>query len=184
MLLSVLASMALTLPLLTSASPVEPRQASHPDRFYLQTQVYPGIDDCGTNKSALRVFSYHTGAGLGKAAADPPTPDDTDSWFYLNDTDTGLYFTYTNNTGGPWPTTLEYGPYQGFNPISISVANGPATTGFFFNETGLQSNQSANGWLACDWWYEDPQIFAYNGFQYGPLPTSCSRVNLIAVAAA
>jgi len=111
MLFSALASLALTLDPFTFASPVEPRQASHPDRFYLQTQVYPGIDDCGTDKNGLYLFSYHTGAGLGVAAADPPST--TESWFFLNDTDTGLYFTYTNNTIGPWPTKLQYGPYQG-----------------------------------------------------------------------
>lgn len=74
--------------------------------------------------------------------------------------------------------------FVGFNPISISLADGPATPGFFFNQTGLQSNQSDNGWLACDWWFSDPQIFAWNGYQTGPLPTSCSRVNLIPVPAA
>jgi len=69
-----------------------------------------------------------------------------------------------------------------FNPISISIAGEDATPGFFFNQTGLQSNQSENGWLACDWWYQDPQIFAFNGHLAGPLPTSCSRVNLVPVA--
>jgi len=114
MLLAAFASLGLTLASLTSASPINPRQASHPDRFHLQTQVYPGINDSGTNKNGLFVFSYHTGAGLGMAAADPPTgPSDENSWFYLNDTDTGLYWTYTNNTIGPWPTALLYGPYQG-----------------------------------------------------------------------
>lgn len=99
MLFAALASVALAISPLTGASPVESRQASHPERFYLQTQVYPGINDCGTNKNGLYVFSYHTGAGLGVAAADPPSEEE--SWFYLNDTDTGIYWTYTNNTVGP-----------------------------------------------------------------------------------
>lgn len=111
MLFSALASAILTLSSFTIASPVQPRQTSQSNRFFLQTQVIPGINDCGTNKNGLFVFSYHTGAGLGAAAAEPQS--DTDDWFFLNETDTGLYFSYTNNTIGPWPTTLEYGPYQG-----------------------------------------------------------------------
>lgn len=124
MLLAVVASLGLTLPSLTLAVPLSPRQASPPAKFQLQTQVVAGGNDSGTNKSGLYVFSYHTGAGLGMAAAEPPTgPADEDSWFYLNNTDTGLYWTYTDNLIGPWPTTLMYGAYQGlFKLLSLRRA--------------------------------------------------------------
>lgn len=104
--LTALASLALTLSSFTQASPLQARQV--PDRFYLITQVVPGLNDCGSNKQGLYVFSYHTGAGLGVATADTGLPS---SWFYLNDTQ--LFFTYPDNQIGPWPTVLEYGAYQG-----------------------------------------------------------------------
>lgn len=100
------ASMALTLTSLAQASPLQARQA--PDRFYLQTQVVPGVNDCGSNKQGLYVYSYHTGAGLGVATASPEAPS---SWFYLNDTQ--LLWTYPDNEIGPWPTTIDYYSYAG-----------------------------------------------------------------------
>lgn len=116
---SILASVGFAaLPYLTRASPLlETRQEAAPSQFYLQTQVYPGIDDCGTNKDGLYVFSYHTGAGLGIAAAEA---DQLSSWFYLNDTN--LLFTYEDNEIGPWPTEILYGPYQGMsiNPLTYN----------------------------------------------------------------
>lgn len=120
MFLTTLASLGLALTSLTTASPLQKRQSPVPDRFYLRTEVYGGIKDSGSRKEGLYVFSYHTGAGLGVAAAEPP--DQEKSWFYLNNTDTGLYFTYTDNKIGPWPTTLLEGPYQGMSSISASIA--------------------------------------------------------------
>lgn len=92
-----------------SARSLETRQV--PDRFYLQTQVVPGINDCGSNKQGLYVFSYHTGAGEGVATGETEAPSgDDNSWFYLNGTQ--LEWTYTNNTIGPWPVNIQYGSYQ------------------------------------------------------------------------
>lgn len=70
-----------------------------------------------------------------------------------------------------------------FNEISISIAGGQATPGFSVNATGLQSDSAAGGWLACDWWYAAPQIFAANDYEGRAIPSSCSRVNLVAIAA-
>jgi hypothetical protein len=69
--------------------------------------------------------------------------------------------------------------------VTISVADGPDTSGFLFNETGLQWNYTGfQGWLACDWWHNTPQLFALTGPVYGDgeLPKTCTRVNLYAVA--
>lgn len=93
-----------------SARSLDTRQV--PDRFYLQTQVVPGVNDCGSNKQGLYLFSYHTGAGEGMATGEATAPSgDSDSWFYLNGTQ--LAWTYPDNDIGPWPVNINYGAYQG-----------------------------------------------------------------------
>ena len=112
--LNTLAAAALTLTSVTSASPLSQkhaRQASTaPERFYLETRVAAAGSDKGTNKGGLYVFSYHTGAGTGAAAAQAGDP--AGSWFEMNGTQ--LLFTYTDNQLGGWPMRIEYGStYQG-----------------------------------------------------------------------
>lgn len=179
--LTILASIGLALTSVTQASPlnrrVEARQDTAPAKFYLQTQILSGNNDTGTNKNGLYLFSYHTGAGQGIAAAENSDP--SGSYFYLNGTE--LLWSYDNNQIGPWPVEIEYGAYQTFNPISISIAGGSPTPGFSVNATGLQST-SAAGWLACDWWYASPQIFAIApGYDSRLIPSSCSKVTLAAI---
>lgn len=74
----------------------------------------------------------------------------------------------------------------GFNELEISIATEvPQTEGYFVNGTGLQNAAAQDGWLACDWWYSAPQIFAVPaGYEGRALPSSCSKVNLIPVPAA
>lgn len=109
---SILASATLALTHLASASPLsklfQARQTAAPAKFYLQTSVLAGNTDTGSNKHGLYVFSYHTGAGQGMAAADNINP--AGSWFYLNGTE--LLWTYDDNEIGPWPVEIEYGAYQ------------------------------------------------------------------------
>lgn len=65
-------------------------------------------EDFGSNKSALWLYSHHTGAGLGDAGL-----SSNRSWAmeaYLNGTQ--QVFTYENNQIGPWPLAIGYGPYQ------------------------------------------------------------------------
>lgn len=177
--LAILAVGASVLAGFASSSPLETRQA--PAQFWLKTSVAPGINDCGSSKDGLFLSSYHTGAGLGKAVGVRAQPDPGSPYFYLNDTD--LLWVTPGNDVGPWPVTIDYGAYQAFYPIDISVAGIGPTPGFFINSTGLQSNQTTGGWLACDWWYQAPQLFILNGVDNGPLPSSCSIVNLVPVAA-
>ncbi|OAP61616.1 hypothetical protein AYL99_03819 [Fonsecaea erecta] len=166
---------------LVSASPLQARQTIDPPaRYLLQTKVVNGAHkDSGTNKTDLWLYSYHTGAGLGDAAL-----SSNKSWAwqgYLNESQ--QLFTYTGNLGGPWPLSIGYGPYQQWNQVGISIAGITSLyAGFFFNSSGLQFNASTGGWLACDWWHGVPQLFQANGYPYGPLPNSCSKVELQPVA--
>lgn len=66
-----------------------------------------------------------------------------------------------------------------FTQISISMFDGfGELTGYSVNSTGLHV-EDRYGWLACDWWYKSPQIFSI-AYRDAAIPTSCSRVNLIA----
>jgi len=162
-------------PLLQTRQTIDP-----PPLYYLRTKVVNGDHkDTGSNKSDLWVFSYHTGAGLGDAGL-----SSNKSWAwegYLNGSQ--QLFTYPNNEIGPWPLALAYAnSYQRWAEASISIsAQATSYQGFFFNDTGLQYNNSAGGWLACDWWLTTPQLFNIV-YGIGPYPSSCSKVQLLPVA--
>ncbi|RMZ86989.1 hypothetical protein DV736_g5789, partial [Chaetothyriales sp. CBS 134916] len=155
-----------------------------PPLFYLKTQVIGDLPDCGTDKDSLWLYSFHTGAGLGDAVLS--TNKSYAMQAYLNGTQ--QLFTYLDNTIGPWPLRISYLPYSLFSYVTISIAEaGPPQEGFFYNETGLHFNQSAGGWIVCDWWHGAPQLFDLGqydaaGPSFGFIPTSCSRVNLLPVA--
>ncbi len=97
----------------TTASPLDTRQTqtvTPPKSYYLRTKVVNGAHkDSGSNKTNLYVYSYHTGAGLGDAAL---SSNKSIAWQgYQNGTQ--QLFTYANNSVGPWPMSVQYGPYQG-----------------------------------------------------------------------
>jgi len=164
-----------------TASPIEERQTTTtpPDRYYLRTQVEGKAPHCGTNKNDLWVYSYHTGAGLGDVGL-----SSNKSWAmegYLNGSQ--QMFTYPGNEIGPWPLAIQSGAYQQWSVATISIAEGVYPyEGFYFNSSGLQYNESYAGWLACDWWHGEPQLFNYDGYAQVKVPCSCSKVNLLPVA--
>jgi len=173
------------LTLATSSPLLDTSSTTPPAHYYLQTKVVNGAHkDCGTNKTELYIYSYHTGAGLGDAGL---SSNKSIAWQgYLNGTQ--QLFTTTGNNLGPWPLSISDAPYTVWNPATISIADQVSTTGFFFNSTGLQYNQSVGGWLACDWSHGVPQLFNLNGYpgngfgQPAVIPSSCSKVQLLPVA--
>ncbi|RMD40061.1 hypothetical protein DV735_g5082, partial [Chaetothyriales sp. CBS 134920] len=185
-ILSVLLCFALATSAPVAAAANSLTTVTPPSLFYLQTQVVGALPDCGTNKNGLWLYSFHTGAGLGDAVLSRNKSSALQA--YLNGTQ--QLFTYPNNKIGPWPLGITYVPYSLFNYVTISIAqSGPPLQGFFYNETGLHFNQSAGGWIVCDWSHGAPQLFDLSRFQaagssssYGFIPTSCSKVNLLPVA--
>ena len=96
---------------LTTASPLETRQTITPPALYhLRTKAVNGAHkDCGSNKTGLYLYSYHTGAGLGDATL---SSNKSIAWQgYLNGSQ--QLMTYSDNQIGPWPLAIAYGPYQG-----------------------------------------------------------------------
>jgi hypothetical protein len=163
-LTTVLTTAFLSVLSLASASPIDARQATTtpPSLYYLRTKVVNGNHkDTGSNKTGLYLYSYHTGAGLGDAALSSNKSIAFQG--YLNGS--MQLMTYDDNSIGPWPLAIAYGPYQGkpslaavglqllmttleFNAVTISIAGlNTYDTGFFFNSSGLQYNQSTGGWL-------------------------------------
>ena len=82
-----------------------------PSSFKLRTQVVPGIEDCGTDKNNLWLYSFHTGAGLGDAGL---SANETHGMLaYLNGTE--QLFGYPNTTSasqGPWSMEVTWVPYS------------------------------------------------------------------------
>ena len=110
---TVLTTALLSIFTLTTASPLQTRQTiTPPDLYYLRTKAVNGAHkDCGSNKTGLYPYSYHTGAGLGVAAL---SSNKSIAWQgYLNGTQ--QLMTYANNQGGPWPLSIAYGAYQGMS---------------------------------------------------------------------
>lgn len=70
-----------------------------------------------------------------------------------------------------------------YNEISISIATDlPSTEGFSIDKDNILNSTATDGWLMCDTWYTAPQLFALAGYQNPLIPSSCSFVNLTAVA--
>ena len=108
---TVLTSSMLTLSGLTLAAPAANSRVTTippPPLFKLQTEVVLGLEDCGTNKNNLWVYSFHTGAGLGDACL--MSNESRAMEAYLNDT--AQLFTYPGNTIGGWPMAVTYIPYS------------------------------------------------------------------------
>lgn len=181
---SVVSAALLSIFTLTTASPLATRQTTTPpasDLYYLRTKAVNGAHkDCGSNKTGLYLYSYHTGAGLGDAAL---SSNKSIAWQgYLNGSQ--QLMTYSGNQLGPWPLSIAYGPYQEFNAVTISIAGiNLEDAGFSFNASGLQFNESTGGWLACDWWHGVPQLFQVNGYLANGyvIPNSCSKVQVLKV---
>jgi len=158
------------------AAPVETRQT--PAEFYLQTSIIDSSNDTGTNKSGLYVYAYHTGAGLNDVALSPNISIASKGFLNASNWQVDL-----NTPEIPWNLVLEDIPYASWNPVEINA--GPPSTGFFLNGTQLQGppeDLGWGGWLACDWWHEQPQLFWINVYyNVTTFPASCSSVTLKAV---
>lgn len=183
-----------------------------PDRYYLQTKVVDSSNDTGTDKDGLWVYSYHTGAGLGdvglssnKTWAWEGYLNGTQQLFTYPNAFAPWplavkYGPYQGTSTRKTSTYIKLTLGSGFVLTTISVSDQPSADapGFFFNSSGLQYNYTNHGWLgmwfvifnltqsniliACDWWHGVPQLFSLTSYQYGPLPTSCSTVELYPIA--
>lgn len=141
-----------------------------PNRYYLQTRVN---GNGTTDKDGLYVSTLHIGAGQNVATLVPYI--DVAKKAFLNNS--MQLFDFGNDE--PWIMTLaNYDLYAGMSPPSlnnvclqraralmlmrfaflewsfVAVNGGHGSSGFFFNESGLQSDGSMGvftGWLGKSW---------------------------------
>ncbi|CAD6563581.1 MAG: hypothetical protein ASARMPRED_000070 [Alectoria sarmentosa] len=142
-----------------------------PSRYYLQTRVK---DHGSSDKNGLYVSTYHTGAGFNDATLGSI---EIAAAGFLNET----YQQFDLGDPFPWGMNIAGNVDDGaWDFVQINVGLG--SSGFFFNESGLQVNDLV-GWLACDWWHGVPQLFWRTGFSdTSPYPSSCAEVDLLPIA--
>ncbi|KAK3063314.1 hypothetical protein LTS18_001391 [Coniosporium uncinatum] len=139
----------------------------------------------------LYLWAYHTGAGLNDAVFTNNASATYIAKGFMNDTHQEF------NLGNPFPYGLELAEvsfYAGWQPVRINAGWGDG--GFKLNGSGLVTDEnyidpatnytgvaaSWGGWLVCDWWHDEPQLFWRNKFytvEEYPAPSSCADVDLV-----
>ena len=167
---------------LTSAAPLAARDRPIVDNFNL---VAIAKDPTNSKFNNNYIYSFHTGAGMGIAAASPLISDamtgnlvnpDNNSW--------QVGFTFTGNTGAPWFLTMEEtGSTSGTATATIGASNAPDANGYYFTDAGLMwNNTSFQEWVICDGNFGVGQLYAVVNAAVN-LPASCEAVTLKTVAA-
>ncbi|KAK0983102.1 hypothetical protein LTR91_011334 [Friedmanniomyces endolithicus] len=153
----------------------------------------------------LYLYAYHTGAGENDAVFDAALTNSSAKGFLApvtNPTVPNNNFQQFDLGTQPYPWTMIMAEavnfYAAWQPVRINVGGGSTSsdygieTGFFINSTGLQWTSSPGnagaaqdefgGWLVCNWWHEDPQLFFRNIYYNTPelfTPCSCADVYLM-----
>ncbi|CZT18153.1 uncharacterized protein RCC_03993 [Ramularia collo-cygni] len=168
--------------------------------YYLKTQLKPDSDHGKAEYGDLWLSSYHTGAGTSDVTFLHDHNASTDHMKgYLgaiNVTANDMqYYNALFDFGSDYPWGLVMVPavsfYSAWQPVRVNIGvSGPDFTisGFFMNDTGLQwtsnvqapgsPNDMFGGWLVCDWWHGDPQLFFRISYYSTPAPGSCADVYL------
>ncbi|KPI45826.1 uncharacterized protein AB675_564 [Cyphellophora attinorum] len=143
----------------------------------------------GSAYNGSYIYSHHTGAGSGIAAAStnasyamtanllPPAANATDDGYQVG-------FTFTGNQYGPWYMDVVVPDfYSSTSPVTIGGSNPPDTDGYFFGGNGLYWNSTGFfGWAICTASYDVPQLFAITNNATN-LACSCVPVYLYSVPA-
>ncbi|KAB8079612.1 hypothetical protein BDV29DRAFT_164053 [Aspergillus leporis] len=132
----------------------------------------------GASNSAhndLYVYGYHTGAGLNDAVL---TSDvGTASPAFLN----GTNVQFALDTPFPWGLYMVgQNNYGAWEPVEINTGYG--NDGFSVSDNSLQWSEQKGfgGWLVCDWYHNEPQLFYLYKYIQATIPSSCSKVQLAA----
>ncbi|KAM0800328.1 hypothetical protein BDR22DRAFT_963289 [Usnea florida] len=181
LLLSLIA-IPFALALTTSHNSATNATSAPPSRYYLKTR---DIDNGNSDKNNLYLSSYHSGAGENDVVLQPLSDfsaDNPPTVGFLN----GTHQQFDLRTPGiPWSFVMDdtEATYAGWKFVYIQPGYGPED--FFFNSSGLQwglEGYGFAGWLACDWWHGQPQLFWKYYYDPVALPSSCTQVELLPVA--
>ncbi|KAK6431889.1 hypothetical protein LTR95_011942 [Oleoguttula sp. CCFEE 5521] len=175
------------LPILAALPSIFAQNTTSPT-YKLRADLKPGQPD-KTAYDGLYLSSYHTGAGLN------------DALFYSRDPADGILGSLNGTVQGfnlgttfPWSMlmALSTATYAAWEPVRIDVGQGGISArgwgdGFFINGTGLQWTSSTTGdeetnsfagWMVCDWWHSQPQLFFRLKYYNHTTPASCADVYL------
>ncbi|KAI9044287.1 uncharacterized protein KD926_001518 [Aspergillus affinis] len=163
--MKLLSSLALLVSVV-AANPIA-RASNASDTFHLKTA---GASESKHND--LYLYAYHTGAGFNDAVLTSDT--NTANPVFLNNT----HAQFALDTPFPWGLNMPpHNNYAAWEPVEINTGYG--NDGFIIDGTGLQwSNDLFGGWLVCDWYHNEPQLFYLYRPYEAKLPSSCSKVNL------
>ncbi|KAF8535884.1 hypothetical protein BDD12DRAFT_750433, partial [Trichophaea hybrida] len=122
-------------------------------------------------------WSYHTGARISVPTLRPYKQGSVKSYF--NGTRPNADF----GTDFPWGWVPGYwSPYASWNRVDINVGIG--SEGFKISKKTLGYENSVwvgewKGLKACEWAFEEPQLFWYRPFRTPKLPCSCAKIKLM-----
>ncbi|KAA8650120.1 hypothetical protein EYZ11_010900 [Aspergillus tanneri] len=150
-----------------AANPIARAAGNVTGAFHLKTV---GASEAKHND--LYVYAYHTAAGFNDAVLTSDTK--TANPAFLNNT----HAQFALDTPFPWGFTMHpHNNYAAWEPVEINTGYGDE--GFTIDGNGLQwSNSLFGGWLVCDWYHNEPQLFYLYKPYEAKFPSSCSRVNL------
>ncbi|KAF2085766.1 hypothetical protein K490DRAFT_67362 [Saccharata proteae CBS 121410] len=129
----------------------------------------------------LCLVAYHTGAAENDAVLYPGTEYCIKG--FLNATQASGESYQEFDLGNYWPygLGLAYEPYAAWAPVRINAGQGDV--GMVMAPEGLISNATEfGGWMVCDWWHGDVQLFWRNKFEASgslAVPQSCAEVFLV-----
>ncbi|KAL4889870.1 hypothetical protein BDV59DRAFT_185653 [Aspergillus ambiguus] len=160
-----IASLALLLSVV-GANPI--KREDEPKKFNLKTS---GASHPEHNN--LYVYGYHTAAGQNDAVLTPDVK--TASPAFMN----GSHVQFALDTPFPWGLVMHLSNnYAAWEPVMIDAGYGQDE--FSVDGTGLQwsKEQGFGGWLVCDWYHNEPQLFYLDAFRKHVLPEECSEIQL------
>ncbi|KAK5688527.1 hypothetical protein LTS10_000505 [Elasticomyces elasticus] len=153
------------------------------DKLYL----YTWSGSIGRNGMSDVVFEsekdQYCAKGFLSSVANSTVADDNSQQFVVGTNDP---YVMTMAEGAGWDTAWQSVRFRRDYEMSSPDA---IENGFFINSTGLQwtltpgkagtPEDSFGGWLVCDWWHLEPQLFFRNKFNHHySTPKSCAEVFL------
>ncbi|KAF2146068.1 uncharacterized protein K452DRAFT_305054 [Aplosporella prunicola CBS 121167] len=126
----------------------------------------------------LYLVATHTGAGLNDAVFSSQKQYAIKGFQNITESTGESYQEFDLGNYWPYGLNLGYAAYAAWSPVTIDAGQGD--DGFILQANGVVSTTgSFGGWLACDWWHNEPQLFYINKFYPLDTPSSCAQIYLV-----
>ncbi|KPI40629.1 uncharacterized protein AB675_10719 [Cyphellophora attinorum] len=166
---------------LVSSAPLEAR--TPPGPFPVNFNLQVSATQHPSQFAGQYIYSYHTGAGAGIAAASSFQSDAMLANLQSVNQVWEVAFSPSGTTDS-WFLNLDYSStITGTAIATIGASNPPDVSGFYMTDSGLRwGDASFVNWAVCDGSYGVPQLFAIVDAS-AILPTTCETINLVTVSA-